>query len=81
MSNCGHLRFISLSRLECRAGQFSKLIYHRHPAVSQVTFAFKVTPALLALAIGSATVIGLGGGLFPAIRAARLSIASGLRES
>lgn len=48
---------------------------------SQVTFAFKVTPGLLGLAIVFATVIGLIGGLFPAIRAARLSIASGLRES
>ena len=48
---------------------------------SQVTFAFKVTPALLVLAILFATVIGIFGGLFPAIRAARLSIASGLRES
>ena len=48
---------------------------------SQVTFAFKVTPVLLGLAIVFATVIGIFGGLFPAIRAARLSIASGLRES
>ena len=48
---------------------------------SQVTFAFKVTPALLGLAIVFATVIGIFGGLFPAIRAARLSIAMGLRES
>lgn len=48
---------------------------------SQVTFAFKVTPGLLMLAIIFATIIGLVGGLFPAIRAARLSIASGLRES
>lgn len=46
-----------------------------------MTFAFKVTPALLALAIAFATAIGLVSGLFPAIRAARLSIASGLRES
>ncbi|MEO5914780.1 MAG: ABC transporter permease [Luteolibacter sp.] len=48
---------------------------------SQVTFAFRVTPALLVMAIIFATVIGVIGGLFPAIRAARLSIASGLRES
>ena len=48
---------------------------------SQVTFAFKVTPELLGLAILFATVIGIFGGLVPAIRAARLSIASGLRES
>ena len=48
---------------------------------SQVTFAFEVTPVLLVRALGFATLIGLGGGLFPAIRAARLPIASGLRES
>ncbi|RYD21451.1 MAG: ABC transporter permease [Verrucomicrobiaceae bacterium] len=48
---------------------------------SQVTFAFKVTPELLVLAIIFATIIGIVGGLFPAIRAARLSIATGLRES
>jgi putative ABC transport system permease protein len=48
---------------------------------SQVTFAFKVTPPLLMLAILFATVIGIIGGLFPAIRASRLSIATGLRES
>lgn len=48
---------------------------------SQVTFAFRVTPGLLAMAIVFATSIGFIGGLFPAIRAARLPIASGLRES
>ncbi len=48
---------------------------------SQVTFAFAVTPQLLARAILWAAVLGLIGGLFPAIRAARLPIASGLRET
>ena len=48
---------------------------------SQVAFAFAVTPSLLAQAILWATVLGLLGGLFPAIRAARLPIAAGLRES
>ncbi len=47
---------------------------------SQVAFAFAVTPALLVTAIIWAAVIGLFGGLFPAIRAARLPIASALRE-
>ena len=36
---------------------------------------------LLVQAIVCATVIGLIGGLFPAIRAARLPIAAGLRET
>ena len=48
---------------------------------SQVTFAFAVTPQLLLRAIVWAAVLGLLGGLFPAIRAARLPIASGLRET
>lgn len=48
---------------------------------SQVTFAFKVTPALLVKALAFATGIGLCGGLLPAIRAARQSIVTGLRES
>jgi putative ABC transport system permease protein len=47
---------------------------------AQVTFAFAVTPALLTQGIGWAVFIGLFGGLFPAIRAARLPIAAALRE-
>jgi putative ABC transport system permease protein len=48
---------------------------------SQVTFAFAVTPQLLVRAIIWAAALGLIGGLFPAIRAARLPIAAGLRET
>ena len=47
---------------------------------SQVTFAFAVTPALLVHGVVWATVIGLIGGLLPAIRAARMPIAAALRE-
>jgi putative ABC transport system permease protein len=47
---------------------------------SQVTFAFQVTRELLIRGIVWATVIGLIGGLFPAVRAARLPIAAALRE-
>ncbi len=47
---------------------------------SQVAFAFRVTPALLLRGLVWAAVIGLVGGLFPAIRAARLPIAAALRE-
>jgi putative ABC transport system permease protein len=47
---------------------------------SQLTFAFRVTPALLVRGITWAAVIGLIGGLFPAIRAARLPITVALRE-
>lgn len=48
---------------------------------SQVAFAFDVTPALLVQGILYAALIGLVGGLFPAIRAVRMPIASALRES
>lgn len=48
---------------------------------SQVTFAFAVTPELLVQAIVWSTMLGLLGGLFPAIRAARLPIAAALRET
>jgi putative ABC transport system permease protein len=47
---------------------------------SQVTFAFLVTPELLVQGVLWAAMIGLIGGLLPAIHAARLPIASALRE-
>jgi putative ABC transport system permease protein len=47
---------------------------------SQVAFAFAVTPALLARGVVYAILIGLVGGLFPAIRAARLPVVVALRE-
>jgi putative ABC transport system permease protein len=48
---------------------------------SQVTFAFDVTPALIVQGIVFALVLGLVGGLFPAIRAARLPVTAALREA
>jgi len=47
---------------------------------SQIAFAFRVTPELLAQGVMWAALIGLIGGLFPAIRAARMPIAAALRE-
>jgi putative ABC transport system permease protein len=47
---------------------------------SQVAFAFAVTPKLLAQGLFYALIMGLVGGLLPAIRAARLPVASALRE-
>jgi putative ABC transport system permease protein len=47
---------------------------------SQVAFAFQVTPRLLGLGLTYALLMGLIGGLFPALRAARLPIPSALRE-
>jgi putative ABC transport system permease protein len=47
---------------------------------SQVAFAFRVTPGLLIQGFVYSAVIGLVGGLFPAVRAARTSVAAALRE-
>jgi len=47
---------------------------------SQVAFAFAVTPALLIQGLSYALVMGLLGGFFPAVRAARLPISKALRE-
>ena len=48
---------------------------------SQVAFKFAVTPKLLAIGISYAMIMGLIGGLFPAIRAARLPVTAALREA
>ena len=48
---------------------------------SQVAFAFDVTPGLLVQGIVYAVLIGLVGGLFPALRAARMPVATALREN
>ena len=47
---------------------------------SQVAFAFAVTPSLLALALFYAVMMGLAGGLLPAIRAARQPVVTALRQ-
>jgi putative ABC transport system permease protein len=47
---------------------------------SHLAFAFKVTPQLLLAGMGFALLMGLAGGVLPAIRAARLPVATALRE-
>ena len=47
---------------------------------SQIAFAFAVTPKLLVTAIVWSTILGLVGGIFPALRAAHLPVAGALRE-
>jgi putative ABC transport system permease protein len=47
---------------------------------SQMTFAFDVSLPLLVQGVVFALVIGFFGGLFPAVRAARLSVSEALRE-
>ncbi|HET8699548.1 MAG TPA: FtsX-like permease family protein [Gammaproteobacteria bacterium] len=48
---------------------------------SQITFAFKVTPALVVQSLLYALVLGFFGGLMPSLRAARQPITAGLRDS
>lgn len=47
---------------------------------SQVAFSFAVTPRLLVQGLVYSLLMGLIGGLFPAIRAARMPVATALRE-
>jgi putative ABC transport system permease protein len=47
---------------------------------SQVVFAFKVSPELVWSGLTWALAIGFIGGLFPAVRAARIPVTAGLRE-
>jgi putative ABC transport system permease protein len=48
---------------------------------SEIAFAFRATPASLVAGLSFALVMGLVGGLLPAVRAARLPISSALREA
>jgi putative ABC transport system permease protein len=48
---------------------------------SEIAFAFQVTPQIVATALLFAAVMGILGGLFPAVRAARLPISRALREA
>jgi len=67
-------------------GLVSWLIFNGYTAstlganFSQVVFQFKVSPELLWLGIKWAMAIGFVGGLFPAVRAARLPVTTALRE-
>jgi putative ABC transport system permease protein len=47
---------------------------------SQLAFAFRITPGLLLEGLVFALFMGFWGGLFPALRAARLPVAAALRE-
>ncbi len=47
---------------------------------SHVAFAFKITPELLVRGVIFALAMGVFGGFFPAVRAARLPVATALRE-
>ena len=49
-------------------------------SLSQVAFEFSVTPRLLLIALSGALLLGVVGGLLPALRAARLPIVAALRS-
>jgi putative ABC transport system permease protein len=51
------------------------------PNFGAVVFNFRVTPQLMGTGLKWALAIGFVGGLFPALRAARLPVTAGLRES
>ena len=48
---------------------------------SEVAFAFQITPTVLVAAVGFSILLGLFGGLLPAIRAARMSPTQALRRA
>jgi putative ABC transport system permease protein len=48
--------------------------------ISRLSFAFQVTPSLLGLGLAFALIMGLVGGVPPAIRAARLPLTAALRD-
>jgi len=48
---------------------------------SEIAFAFRITPEILGVAMMFALIMGVVGGLLPALRGARLPIASSLREA
>ncbi len=49
-------------------------------SMSEVAFAFRVTPELLLRGIGFALVMGLVGGFFPAVKAARQPVVQAARQ-
>jgi putative ABC transport system permease protein len=48
---------------------------------SEISFDFTVTPAIMAVGVGFALILGALGGLFPASSAARKEILAALREA
>ncbi len=48
---------------------------------SEVAYAFRITPRIVASGLSFALVLGVAGGLLPALRAARLPIAGAVREA
>ena len=66
----------ALAYAYCNGATVSTLNFN---TFSQVAFEFRVTPALLVRGLTWGLVIGIAGGLLPAIRAARLPVTAALR--
>jgi putative ABC transport system permease protein len=66
----------ALAYVYCDGASLSTLNFS---TFSQVAFDFRVTPGLLLRGLGWALVIGLAGGLPPAVRAARIPVTDALR--
>jgi putative ABC transport system permease protein len=65
-----------LAYVYCDGASLSTLNFN---TFSQVAFDFRVTPGLLLRGLTWALVIGLAGGLLPAVRAARIPVTEALR--
>ena len=65
-----------LAYVYCDGASLSTLNFN---TFSQVAFDFRVTPSLLLRGLTWALVIGLAGGLLPAVRAARIPVTEALR--
>jgi putative ABC transport system permease protein len=48
---------------------------------SEIAFAFRISPAIVTTGMLFAVVMGIAGGLLPALRGARLPIVTALREA
>ena len=68
----GCLLVLPLNNIETGIGNFVTF--------SEIAFSFRVTPAIMAMGMGFALVLGALGGLFPARNAARKEILTALRE-
>jgi putative ABC transport system permease protein len=66
----------ALAYVYCDGASLSTLNFN---TFSQVAFDFRVTPGLLLRGLTWALVIGLAGGLLPAVRAARIPVTEALR--
>ena len=69
---------VAASIVYCDGATLSTLNFN---TFSQVAFDFRVTPGLVAQGFVWALLIGLAGGLLPAVRAARLPVTVALRTS